>query len=382
MPRVLFIGPLSDFSGYASASRGYVAALSEGGMGVVTRDLVYDGGKRKKNPFERLVANRSLQGVNIIFQQTTPNEMEPKEGFFNVGAFCWETDRIPEEWVAQLNRMDLILVPCEANLQAARKSGVLTPVEKVPYAFDTGRYEKKPEPFTMPGGQGSFNILAICQYSKKKGIDPLLKAYLSEFRPEDNTVLTLKTYFGPNDGEEERSRMAGMINTVKQALRLKAYPRIQLINEVMSFENIDRLYASSHLYCLPSRGEGWGVPHFDALGFGLPAIATKGTAPEEFIVEGKHGWLVSSHASPCIDMPHPHDFMYTARDNWREPQVGNLMSKLRGAYSLHKNNPDRWDAMCAEAATRVKDFDTKVVGPQLRDVVLKYYNMWSSRNVA
>jgi glycosyltransferase involved in cell wall biosynthesis len=382
LPKVLFAGPLSDFSGYASAARGYAAALDAGGFRVATRDLIYDGGKREKSPIERQWASRSAEHVRIIFQQTTPNEMEPKAGYFNVGAFCWETDRIPEEWVRQLNRMDLILVPCEANLKAAQKSGVLTPIEKVPYAFDVSRYRKKTNPFALPGGQGAFNILAICQYSKKKGVDPLLKAYLSEFRPEDNALLTLKTYFGPNDGEEERNRMVGMINTVKQALRLKTYPRIQLINEVMSFKDIDRLYASADLYCLPSRGEGWGVPHFDALGFGLPAIATKGTAPEEFIVDGENGWLVNSHASPCIDMPHPHDFMYTARDNWCEPQVGDLMSKMRRAHTLYSRNRPAWDAMCSKAADSVKNFDIAAVGPQLRDVIMRYYRMWSRANVA
>jgi len=381
IPKVLFVGPLGDFSGYASACRGYAAALSDSGLDVATRNLVYDGGLREPNTFERSLANKDLRGVKIVFQQTTPNEMEPKAGYFNVGAFCWETDRIPEQWVHQLNKMDLILVPCQTNLEAARKCGVLVPVEKVPYAFITSKYKETAEPFTTGGEQGAFSILAICQYSKKKGVDPLLKAYLSEFRPEDNALLLLKTYFGPNDGDAERNQMAGIINVVKKALRLKDYPRIQLIHEVMKHEDIDRLYATADLYCLPSRGEGWGVPHFDALGWGVPAIATKGTAPDEFITP-ECGWLVDSNASPCIDMPHVHDFMYTARDNWREPSVGHLMECMREAYSLWKSKSPQWDEMSLAAADKVKEFDTAVVGPKLRDTVLKYYEMWRLANVA
>jgi glycosyltransferase involved in cell wall biosynthesis len=324
-----------------------------------------------------MLAERGAQDVNIVIQQTTPNEMEPKEGCFNVGIFCWETDRIPEEWVHQLNRMDLILVPCDDNLMTARKCGVMTPIEKVHYSCDVDKYSELPAPFVTPGADDAFKFLAVCQYSKKKGLDPLLKAYLSEFGDHDNTLLILKTYFGPRDGEAEARKMNEIINVMKRALRLKRYPRIQLIHQVLDFSDIERLYATADCYCLPSRGEGWGVPHFDALGYGLPAIATRGTGPEEFITP-ECGWLVNSHMSPCVDMPHPHDFMYTAKDNWHEPQVNDLKRTMREAYELwnSRDSSDRWDQMCLAARERVKDFSSDIIGPQLRDVILKYYEMW------
>jgi glycosyltransferase involved in cell wall biosynthesis len=382
-PKVLFVGPLKDFSGYASVSRDYVRALDSAGLVLTTRDLRYDGGSYKKNVAEKLMAKRDAQNIDIVIQQTTPNEMEPKPGCFNVGIFCWETDRIPEEWVKQLNRMDLILVPCKENLLVTKRCGVRTPIELIPYSCDTAKYKKNPLPYIMPGVDDSFKFLAICQYAKKKGIDPLLKAYFSEFTPEDNVVLMLKTYFGPNDGPDERNKMMSIIQVVRQALRLKGYPKVQLIHEVMSFDSVERLYATADCYCLPSRGEGWGVPHFDALGFGLPAIATRGTGPEEFIVPNECGWLVESHASPCVDMPHPHDFMYTARDNWREPQVCDLMRCMREAYELWgRKDSGAWASMCEAAKQRVKDFDNEIIGPQLRDVILKYYTMWRASNAS
>jgi glycosyltransferase involved in cell wall biosynthesis len=379
-PKALFVAPLRDFSGYASVSRDYVRALNDaGGLHLVTRDLRYDGGEYKRNPLEELLSKRDAQNINIIIQQTTPNEMEPKDGCFNVGIFCWETDRIPDLWIQQLNKMDLILVPCEDNLLTVRKCGVLTPVEKIHYSCTTEEYDEELTPFVIPGASHAFKMLAICQYSKKKGIDPLLKAYLSEFREQDNTVLLLKTYFGPNDGQAETQKMAEILNVMKNALRLKKYPKVQLIHEVLDFHDIKRLYATADLYCLPSRGEGWGVPHFNALGYGLPAIATRGTGPEEFITP-ECGWLVNSHLSPCIDMPHPHEFMYTAKDNWHEPQVCDLKRCMREAYELwsRRNEPggEVWDNMCVAAQARVKDFSNDTIGPKLRDTILRYYKMW------
>lgn len=377
-PKALYVAPLRDFSGYASASRDYVRALNDaGGISLVTRDLRYDGGKYRRNSFERRLAARSAQDVDIVIQQTTPNEMERKDGCFNVGVFCWETDQIPDMWVHQLNLMDLILVPCRENLLTVKKCGVLTPVEQIHYATDLDRFNRPLKPFSMPYANDHFKFLAICQYSKKKGVDPLLKAYFSEFNADEKVLLILKTYFGPSDKDEHRTQLRQIINVMKQAMRLKGYPPLQLIHEVMDFDEIDRLYRTADCYCLPSRGEGWGVPHFDALGFGLPAIAVKGTGPEEFITN-ECGWLVNSHPSPCVDMPHPHDFMYTAKDNWREPQVGDLKRCMREAYEMwtrRENTPD-WDNKCIAAATRVKDFDAAVIGPKLRDTILKYYTMW------
>lgn len=381
-PKILFVGPLRDFSGYANVARNYVRALNDVGLKLVTRDLRYDGGRYKRNFTEKLLARRDAQGVDIVIQQTTPNEMEPKPGCFNVGVFCWETDRIPDEWVAQLNRMDLILVPCQSNLFAAKKCGVYKPIEIVPYSCDTSKYDKEIAPYTVGSSTDAFKLLAICQYSKKKGIDPLLKAYLSEFGHDENVLLMLKTYFGPKDGDEERKKMIGIIQVIQQALRLKKYPKVQLIHEVMSFEDVERLYKTADCYCLPSRGEGWGVPHFDALGHGLPAIATRGTGPEEFITSDC-GWLVSSHASPCVDMPHPHDFMYTAKDNWREPQVGDLQRCMREAHNLWKHKETSlWNTLCENAKKRVKDFDNSVVGPKLRDTILSYYMQWREANAS
>jgi len=383
-PKMLFVGPLKDFSGYASAARDYVRALDKANCTLVTRDLSYDGGNYSRSDREIELANRDTRDIDIVIQHTTPNEMEAKNGLFNVGAFCWETDRIPDIWVQHLNKMQLVLVPCEENLQVARRCGVVVPVEKVHYACDVSRYQRDIKSFQIPQIDRTFKFLAVCQYSKKKGLDPLLKAYLSEFTSQDKVSLILKTYFGPNDGQPEAQKMMEIVGIVKKMLRLNNYPPIHLIPQVLDFDKVDRLYATADCYCLPSRGEGWGVPHFDALGYGLPAIATEGTAPQEFITP-ECGWLVKSHMSPVVDMPHPHEFLYTGIENWHEPEVGHLKTCMREAYNMWAAKGDsgtsRWQDMQNAARQRVNDFNHDVIGPKLRDIILRYYNMWRECNV-
>lgn len=373
--KILYVGPLRDFSGYAHAARDYVLSLDAYGLNLVTRDVIYDGGSYKKNEREVYLANRDVQDIDILIQHTTPNETERKEGVFNVNVFCWETDTIPQEWVNHLNKMDLVIVSCDANVKACRRSGVVVPVEKVHFASDLRKFQVEREPFDMGQLSNRFKFLSICQYSKKKGIDSLLKAYLSEFTPEDNTLLILKTYMGPNDGPEQHQQIMSIVQSMKTILRLPEYPPIQLIHEVISDDDIARLYKTADCYVLPSRGEGWSIPHFDALGYGLPAIATDWGGPTEFI-DSDCGWLVDYNMSPVCNMMHPFPYLYTAKENWAEPHVNSLRSAMREAHGL-QGHP-QWSVMKQAAKDKVKDFSHEKIGPKLAKAIEKYFVKWKT----
>ena len=383
--KMLYVAPLRDFSGYATAARNYVRALDSVGCELVTRSLHYDGGQHPLSEREAELAKRDLQGVDIIIQHTTPNETTKKPGVFNVNYFAWETDRVPDEWVKQINEMDLALVPCDENLKAARRSGVTIPIEKVEHTFDKSAY-RKVNPFTIPGADSHFKFLSICQISKKKGLDALLKAYFAEFEKKDKTLLILKVYFSAKDGEEHRQKMLAEIQRVKDALRLgDDYPPVYLVHGVMDEGHIGRLYSTSDCYVLPSRGEGWGIPHFDAMGYGLPPIAVNWGGPTEFITEDC-GWLTDFNTSPCFDMPHPHSFMYTGKDNWAEPHIDSLRSAMREAHQewkLHQISPDgsRWARRIEACESRVEDFSYDVIGNKMKSAILKHYKNWKDANV-
>lgn len=379
-PKILFIGPLKDFSGYANASRHYVNALDSVGCNLVTRHLKYDGGQYQYTDRETELEDKSLQDINIIIQQTTPNETERKDGLFNVNLFCWETDRVPHEWVNQLNQMDLAIVPCRENLIAARKSGVVVPMEVVPFAFNPDNYKDRPQPFFSPGIENKFKFLTICQMSKKKGIDALLRAYFSEFESVENVLLMLKVYIASNDTQQHKDITKQQVAKIRQLMRLEKYPPVMIIHEVMNDDGIKRLYSTSDCYVLPSRGEGWSITHFDAMGYGLPPIATNWGGPTEFI-DDNVGWLVDCHMSPCFDMPHPHSFMYTARDSWAEPHIDSLRDSMRQAYTEWKmskidTEDSLWKQRIQNCKERVNRFSYDKVGPLLKDAIMTHYRRW------
>lgn len=384
-PKILYIAPLHDFSGYATAARNYVRALDSVGCNLVTRALKYDGGQAPMSNRDKELMNRDSSDIDIVLAHTTPNEMARKDGCFNACYFAWETDRVPSEWVKQLNLMDLIMVPCDDNVIAARTAGVLPPVVKIPHTFAKDAYSGNNLPYNMPGLEAHFKILSICQLTKKKGVDSLLFAYLNEFKADENVLLVLKVYLGPNDGDNEKNSVIQEINEIKSALRLKedSYPKIKIVHGVVGEDSIEKLYKTCDMYALPSRGEGFSITHFDALGYGLPAIGLNCGGVKEFLTEDA-GWLVDYNMMPCHSMPHPHNFMYTAADNWAEPDILSLRKSLRSAFQEWKiskvDEASPWILRKNNAKQIVSKYTYDIVGNAMKDTIMKHYSLWKDKN--
>jgi glycosyltransferase involved in cell wall biosynthesis len=79
-----------------------------------------------------------------------------------------------------------------------------------------------------------------------------------------------------------------------------------LLRLAVSFGMEDRLYFAGHLegkmleasirksqvLAIPSAYEGFGIAYLEGMGFGLPAIASRGVGAKEIIQDGKNGFLI------------------------------------------------------------------------------------------
>jgi glycosyltransferase involved in cell wall biosynthesis len=59
-------------------------------------------------------------------------------------------------------------------------------------------------------------------------------------------------------------------------------PRYKVLRRLTQQE-LPRLYRSVDAFVLPSRGEGWGRPHVEAMAMGLPVVATNWSGPTAYL---------------------------------------------------------------------------------------------------
>ena len=83
------------------------------------------------------------------------------------------------------------------------------------------------------------------------------------------------------------------------------------------------MYAGADALVLPSRGEGWGRPHVEAMAMGLALVATNWSGPTEFMTEENSTPSPSSPISAAASDSH------FATHMWSQPSVGHLRARMR-----------------------------------------------------
>ncbi len=63
---------------------------------------------------------------------------------------------------------------------------------------------------------------------------------------------------------------------------------------------VRRRYMKAHLFCLPSRQEGFGIVFLEAMAAGLPIVAARAGAVPEVVPHGEVGWLVEPEDPPAL----------------------------------------------------------------------------------
>tara|TARA_R110000824_G_scaffold9430_1_gene42262 strand:- start:1016 stop:2188 length:1173 start_codon:yes stop_codon:yes gene_type:complete len=376
MSKILYIGPVRDFSGYATAARGYIQALHDAGANLVVRPVRYDqadpGTGYKVTDLERELLKRPLNGVDVVIQHLTPNEMRPAPGKTNIAIVAWETTKIPTYWADKLNEFDSVMTFCDASVKAFKDSGVTVPIHKVPHTFDIPSYSLDDvEAIMSPSDpnflKDRFIFYNISQFSQKKGIDSLLRAYFGAFHgKKDEVVLLLKTYVNMQGRSQEQDKLKAYINNVKQGMRLPAdgYPPVMLVTKTLTDDQIRKIHKTGDAYVCSSRGEGWCIPAFDALTYGNKLITTLWGGMGEFAkltnteVQRQNVFPIRYSMEPLVSQQHADPELYTSFDMIAEPSVSSMMIQMKTAK----------EAQTFEAPD-MTEFDHSVVGPKMLAVI-------------
>ncbi|CAK9034280.1 unnamed protein product [Durusdinium trenchii] len=268
----------------------------------------------------------------------------------SIGRSMYETDALPETWVPRLNRMDEVWVPSHFGLEHFVSSGVQrNKIAVVPEAVDTDLFDPAAhEALELGGTEGLYRFLSVFKWEKRKGWDILLRAYFQEFSAVDDVILVIKTQAFHSD-DDFHNKVLAEISKAQEAGGAPDQPaRYKLLSEDLTLKDLPRLYQAADAFVLPSRGEGWGRPHVEAMAMSLPVIATNWSGSTDFL-------------SADIALPLPIDGLAKAEGavgRWAEPSSEALRRLMRWAQQ-HPGEAKK----LGEAARRrmVEDFSPERV---------------------
>ena len=135
--------------------------------------------------------------------------------------------------------------------------------------------------------------------------------------PAEPVSLHVKTraFHSDDDFDAKIDAFAGLPPRAQRA-------EVHVIGHELALRGLPRLYKAVDAFVLPSRGEGWGRPHVEAMAMGLPVIATNWSGTTAFL-DDEVGYPLPYELVP---VPAEHNL---AGHRWAEPDVGALRRLMR-----------------------------------------------------
>lgn len=244
--------------------------------------------------------------ADIVLQLVPADFFKPVKGKFNILFTMWECIDVPQSYVDNMAKADLVIVPSRWNKE------IFTPLTKTPIKVcplgvdpDVFRFVERRLPVPQQGEH--YRILWLGAPNPRKGYYsvmelvkiveriPELELYLKTTSQKKLTLrellmVVLLRFVGAVRNLEPRE-----FKRIWQSIRRFVLPEVadkltymgKHKNIVMDTRKLTRgeiveLYQSAHCFVMPHMGEGWCLPMAEAMATGCPCVASDATAVKEF----------------------------------------------------------------------------------------------------
>lgn len=316
-------------SGWTQASIDLILAMDSVGLDVIPRGIQFKS-ERPDLPKRYLeLEQKSAEGCNICIQHVLPDHLQYNGQFDkNIAYFVMETDSISNSnWINKLRLMDEVWVP---NTEMKFNLGVNN-ISVIPHASDTSKYTKQYPKFKHDF-ENKFVFYFIGEFTRRKNITALLKAYNLEFTLNDNVGMLIKTHRSGHSQQDVVKQVLETNKVVREQLRLYThssyYPYVGTIAHDMTKEELYGFHQSCDCFVSASFGESWNIPAMDAMGFDNWVIHTDQGGPHDYLDVG----LVEGREEPCFGADAFVNHIHTGRENWVSIDINYLRKEMRDVY--------------------------------------------------
>lgn len=285
-----YIG-LEGTSGYAVSARVLIELLRKQGIKIIFTPVTTEDIERSKSCIPDESVCDETCTFDFIIVHTVPEffpywyakekQRSPEAKIW--GYTTWENFDTPENWPLLINLMDALFVPCEMNKTAFEKSGVVKPIYILPHVsqFQGLNIPASTEWLNsiLEPVSDCFIFYFIGEWTDRKAPWKIIQAFNNEFDKCEHVALILKT--GTRDWTKTDRKLRNLFRR-SEGLSSDAFrrffkwknKRIIHITKELSDSEIMALHNNCHCFISLTRGEGWGMPSYEAAWYGKPIIIT------------------------------------------------------------------------------------------------------------
>ena len=257
------------------------------------------------------------------------------DGRYNIGAWAWETDRLPAAMAESAELLDEVWVP-SSYVRRAVEPVVDRPVHVVGHPVVAPPVDPSFDPASLgvPGGfRFLFSFDFLSSFARKHPLGVLV-AFTTAFREGEGPVLVLKSV----NGDKRPAELEGLL------LAAAGRRDVVVLDRYLSAGERGALLAGCDCYVSLHRSEGFGLGIAEAIALGKPVIATAYGGVLD-IVDEKTAYLVPARKAAVGPGAAPYD----PAGSWGEPDLGAAAAAMRTVVEA----PDEARRIAARACERV-----------------------------
>lgn len=362
---VLYSAKAGGPSGFARAARGYLSGLVQNNVNVYFEPLDNVMDSLDPTPDE-LVNGIFCERGDMLMPQITWGQAPwfiHNSGNYKIGHCEFEGEKLPAIWVRYCNMMNEVWVPTEWDKKKCITAGVIVPINVFPQGIDPNYFHPDYAPMTTDATE-NFKFLCNAAWFPRKNLRNLMVAFQSEFKKGEDVCLIIKTI--------DQGLNKGIENEVKDIPSVKDSAPVYVREEEIPDHRLPSLYTMADCFVMPTHGEGWGLPIFEALACGIPVITTGYGAPFEVLKNAKGEPLPGVKFIDCKMAPATENYVYMEGANWAEPNMIQLKKLMRESYN--NRAAERQAAKATSAIIREK-FSWQTIGKQIKDRLTEIYQV-------
>lgn len=312
-------------SGFARVARGYLRGLHDNGVKMYFEPL--DTVLESVEPTSDEVVNAIFAERGDMYMPQITWGQAPyfikNSGTYKIGHCEFEATEAPEVWVKYCNMMDELWVPTEWDRKKFVKAGVNVPIHIIHQGIDPAYFHPNYAPMRTDAKE-TFKFLVNAAWFPRKNLRNLITAFQSEFKRGEDACLIVKTMnLGLNKGIKEE---------IKSIPSDDDAANVYVKEEELPDYKVPSLYTMSDCFVLPTRGEAWGLPLFEALACGVPVITTGFGAPNETLRDKKGKPFPGVHFTEYTETLSNSPYVYLEGKKWAEPNMVQFGKQMRFVF--------------------------------------------------